>query len=184
VRNLHWVFALVMLSACSDSSPTRPTTPRTSPETHPISVSFTLASPGTLSVSQPTLCSADKDPLTCPRGLQPQGTATNSAVRTEQYTLAPGTYLLTGRVEGNTSSSAASLRIAFGHSGSGAAGGGVDRRWGGTVFLGPSDGEPPPVSPSVTDQTCVKTFTNAAGVVEWGVIFRVVPTTASEQLCR
>jgi hypothetical protein len=182
VRNPQWVLAVVMLSACSDSSPTRPTVSQTPPGTHPIAVSFVLASPAALSVSQPTLCSADRDPSTCPKGLQPQGTATHSAVRTEQYTLPPGTYLLTGRLEGASPASAASLRVAFGHGGSGAAGG-VDGSWGGSVFL-TSGGQPPPVSPSVIEGGCVKTFASSAGVLEWGVIFRVVPTSAPEQLCR
>jgi hypothetical protein len=188
VRKQHWpltlliVLSLLMTAACSDSSPTRPT----APDTPALSISFALASPGTLSLSEPIPCSADKDPAACPPGLQPQGAATGSRVRTEQYTLRPGTYLLTGRVQGTSPLSAASVRIAFGRGASAPSGGGggVDKSWGGTIFIGPSGGPSPAVPPSVLDDTCVKTFTNGAGAVEWGVIFHVLATAESEQLCR
>jgi hypothetical protein len=178
-KHRYCALGLVVLSACSDSSPTAPTPP----DTPPISVNFTLTNPGTLTVSAPVPCSADRDWKACPNGLHPQGPATPSALRTEHYTLQPGTYLLTGRVQGNTPSSPTSVRITLGPGASGAAGGGVDKSWGGSIFIGPSDGAPP-VAPSVIESSCVKTFTNDAGAVEWGVIFRVVTATESQQLCR
>jgi hypothetical protein len=177
-RHHYCASALVLLTACSEKSPTAPTPS----DTPPISVSITLANPGTLSLSQPIACSTDRDPRACPNGLQPQGPAAASTVRTEHYTLRPGTYLLTGRVQGTTSLSPASVRIAFGRGTSGP-GGGVDNTWGGSIFIGPS-GPSPTVPPSIIEASCATTFTNDAGVIEWGVIFRVVAATASEQLCR
>lgn len=180
MRKRHCVFALLMASACSESSPTRPTPSGSAP----ISVSFALANPGTLSLSAPVPCSGDADLAGCPRGLQPQGPATTSAIRTEQYTLRPGTYLVTGRVQGTTPSSPASVRVAFARGGSDPAGAGVDNSWSGAIFIGISGEQPPPVPPSINTESCAKTITNASGGAEWGVVFRVVATSEPARLCQ
>jgi hypothetical protein len=171
--------AFLMVSACSDSSPTGPT----SRGGAPIAASFVLTNPGTLSLSDPIPCSGDGNLDGCPHGLQPQGAATTTATRTEHYNLAPGTYVVTGRVQGTTPQSSASVRIAFARGGNDSAGPGVDRSWSAMIVIGLT-GEPPPVPPSITADGCVKTITNVAGGVEWGVVFRVMATTDAERLCQ
>lgn len=99
--------------------------------------------------------------------------------RTDTYTLKPGTYLLTGRVNGNAPTASVSVRVAF-------YGGGVDKTWGGSIMLGTSaSGGAGAVPRSVVEAACVKTFSSDDGEVEWGVIFRVVEDAAkAEQLCQ
>lgn len=171
--NRHCAFGLLLfLPACSDSpSPTVPT-PSGTP---PVQVNFSLAEEGALSVSAPVPCAVDRDANSCPSGLQRQLGVSTGIERTDTYTLPPGTYLLTGQAHGNASTSAVTLRIGLS--------GGVDKTWGGSVYLGALGGASA-VPRSIVEGACVKTFTNDSGAVEWGVIFRVAADGAPEQLCR
>jgi hypothetical protein len=181
VRHRQWVVVAVLLmvsaSACGDS-PTGPT-PSSS---NAIAVSFALVNPGTLSLSDPVPCAGDKNLDGCPHGLQAQGLVTTSAIRTERYTLQPGTYLITGRAQGTSSGSPASVRIAFARAGTDGVSAGVDNTWGATIFIGIT-GPEPPVPPLVHAAACVTTIANSVGGVEWGVVFRVVATSEPQRVC-
>ncbi len=177
MRNEWWALALPALMACSDGSPTSPTQPA-SPQ---FSITFVLADPADLSVSEPMACPGDWS--TCPRGSQPQGPALTGTITTRNYTLPSGTYRLTGVLQPR-GAAGASVGIQIGGGATGSTGGGVAREGLVLGFVAFS-GETTAPSSSVVSQVCGATFSNASGALEWSVTFRVVATSQSlEQLCR
>jgi hypothetical protein len=176
MRKQWWAFALPVMMACSNSSPTSPTQPA-SPQ---FSIKFTLANPAGLSLSEPMPCPGDWS--TCPRDSQPQGPVLAGTITTRHYRLPPGTYRLTGVLQ-PTTSTGASVGIEIGRGATGSTGGGVVRE-GPVLGFVAFTGEPTPPVSSVISHVCGAIFSNASGALEWSVTFRVIATSESlEQLC-
>jgi hypothetical protein len=163
-----------MIAGCTGSAPTAPTEPAV-PQ---FAITFVVANPANLSLSEPLPCPGDWS--TCARGPQPQGAATTAGVTIRNYSLSAGTYRLTGVLQPSTSAGASvDIRI----------GAGATSTRGGVAREGPQlgfvafTGDPPPRS-SVVSQACGATFTNPYGALEWSITFRVVSTPSpSDGLC-
>jgi hypothetical protein len=175
VRIKWWTLAVPIMAACgTSSSPTSPTVPG-DPR---FFIRFTLTNQASLSLSEPVLCPDDWS--TCSRDSQPQGSATTGSITTRNYTLAPGTYRLTGVLQPSTPIGA-SVAIEIGADAT-ATRSGVARE-GPVLGFVKFTGDAPPQS-SVVSLTCGATFTNASGALEWSMAFRVVSASPSvDQVC-
>ena len=178
MRTHLWVCALPMLMACNGSSPTAPT----GPPTPQVGITFTVANPATLSLSEPERCPGDKS--SCSRDFQPQGDAATSVSTMRRYTLEPGTYRLSGVLRPATSAGA-SVSVWMAGSDTASTRGSIVHGY--AVFSPPEEPSSPGVS--VISERCGGTFTVPAGVLGWSVIFEVVEVgaatdAASRQLCR
>jgi len=167
MRYEHGLLALSMMaaSACSAPLPGAPTE-SANPQ---FVISFIVANPGSLSLSEPEPCPGDFS--TCARGSQPQGPATTSNVTVRTYSLPAGTYRLTGVLQPQTPAGA-SVTIRIDESSS--IGGGVPRE-GPVLGFVAFRGDAPPAT-SVVSQVCGATLTNLYGALEWSMSFRVVST--------
>ena len=143
--------------------------PPTAPATPQLSVTVVSENAGTVSVSDAVVCSGDW--TTCPKGSQPQSSSASGAVLVKQYTLAQGTYRVTGVLEaGRSAGASARVRI----------GGGTVGTLGFVAFSGQL--EP---SLSVVTEACGGRFLTAGpGTLEWSVTFTVTDSTNREGLCR
>ena len=163
---VHWLLMPVvsMGVACGDSMPTPPAAPA-SPQ---VSITLVSANASTVSVSDAVVCAGDW--TTCPKGSQPQGPSAGLGL-VRQYTLAPGTYRVTGVLEAGTSAGA-SVQVRIG--------GGTVGALGFVAFSGQP--EPPP---SVVTEACGGRFLTAGtGTLEWSVTFRVTDPTSRDPLCQ
>jgi len=174
-----WLALALLAAGCTDSSPTRPTTPTGDPQ---FSMRFVLTNTGSLSLSDPVLCTGDWS--TCPKGSQTQGAESTSAITSRNFTLTPGTYRLTGVLRPNTPLGA-SVDIRIG-AGPAASRGGVARE--GPVLTFVAFDGPPTAVLSVNSLVCGAIFSNVSnptGGLEWAVTFRVIETPpSSDQLCQ
>ena len=177
---IQWpVLALPVIMACGGSPPASPTEP--APASPAFSIRFVLTNPASLRVSEPVPCPGDWS--TCPRGSQPLGDATTSAVTIRDYTLAPGTHRLTGILQpGTTSGASVHIQISGGPTGS--IGGGVARE-GPVLGVFGYTGDPLPRPPSIDSLVCGATFSTPTGALEWSVSFRVIAIQprSPEPLC-
>jgi hypothetical protein len=172
------VLTLIALvgTACGDSLPTQPTPP-TPPQ---VAITLALRNPGTVSLSEPVACSGDW--LTCPKGQQPQGPSTSSAVLIRQFALGQGTYRVTGVLEPGTPAGA-TVQVHIGDGTNGSTSGGVLRD--GLVLGFVAASGQPQSPPSVVTELCGGRFSfDAVGTLEWSVTFRVTDTAnRQDELC-
>jgi hypothetical protein len=166
VRARVWACALPIVMACNGSSPTAPA----SPPTPQLGITFTVANPATVTLSEPERCPGDRS--TCSRDLQPQSHAATSIKTTRRYTLDPGTYRLSGMLR-PTTAAGASIKVAIGGTEGGSTAGSAVHGFG--VFS-PAE-EPSPAGVSVVSESCSGTFLVPSGVLGWSVIFEVVAST-------
>ena len=161
MREIRLAVVIATRMACRES-PTGPTS------TDPlIGITFRLSNPASLSLSEPTPCPADW--TSCARGPQPQGPASTSAIVSRTYSLAAGTYRLTGVLQADGSAgSSLSIRIGS-NTAQGTRGGAIQRV---LEVVGFTGDQAPPVW--VISETCGGNFAVAApGTLDWALVFDV-----------
>jgi hypothetical protein len=172
-----WRLATVIaaISACS-GSPTGPTK-QLPPVPPQVGISFQLANLASLSLSDPILCPGDA--ASCPRFVPPQSPPSTNMAIGRTYTLAPGTYCLTGVLQPTTSLGASlSIRIMRGTTRQ-MSGDAIQRSLEVVRFIGD---ERPAVS--VISDACGGDFAvNATGALEWAFVFEVTGDRSGNGIC-